>query len=655
MANVEELLIKLSVDNAELKAKLNESETKVKGFGDTTKKVSAMAVAGWAAVGATAGMLVREIFNVTASFQKYNAVLTNTLGSSGAAASSMAMIKEFAAKTPFSVDQLTSAFVKLANQGFTPTADQMRSLGDLASSTGKDFDMLAEAVIDASTGEFERLKEFGIKAKTEGDKVSFTFKGITTQVANTSESIRDYILSLGNAQGVSGAMAAISETLGGKLSNLGDSWDTLLVTLGDQTSGIFGGVISWMTSLISKATEVIKSARQLRAEMLMKNTGTAIGAAQENIINKGNIAEVEKKDLPAYYKNQLAAYIAISKAEEKRLTDLQAQYELQTKGTKGVAQTQSYWNVIQNIIPDISAKIQEQKNFQDQLTASVFTTIAALEKVPIINTPPKGKKEKADKKDDFAGKIIGLPTSVESYAQLTDAKIKEDERFAKENTKLLTELEKQEEERMAASDAAYSASFEKRGEITAAFTAKAASDMLSFWEEMRSEEGINMLTDSVINLSMAFIDMAAAGELSIKNMVNATLGGIKQIIQALLAKAIASTIAHESSKGLVGLAFAAVGIGVIQGLFNKYAKFADGGIAGIVPGSSYTGDKIHAALNSGEAVLNTRQQANFMDMANGKFGGSGGKLQVEVVGVISGDTIRLVNKRSVYLNERKGY
>lgn len=44
-------------------------------------------------------------------------------------------------------------------------------------------------------------------------------------------------------------------------------------------------------------------------------------------------------------------------------------------------------------------------------------------------------------------------------------------------------------------------------------------------------------------------------------------------------------------------------------------KFAHGGI---VPGGSYTGDKIPAMLNSGEAVLNSQQQANtLMAVANG--------------------------------------
>jgi hypothetical protein len=47
-------------------------------------------------------------------------------------------------------------------------------------------------------------------------------------------------------------------------------------------------------------------------------------------------------------------------------------------------------------------------------------------------------------------------------------------------------------------------------------------------------------------------------------------------------------------------------------------KFEDGGIVG---GSSYTGDRMNAQVNSGEMILNRKQQANLFAMANGGGGG----------------------------------
>ncbi len=247
---------------------LAEQRKEISGMSSEGKKLAAS----WKdiAAGVVGGMGITEgiglikgfgqqVFDTTAKFQKLEAVLTTTLGSKSAAQMAMQQITDFAAATPFQVDQLTESYVKLANQGFKPSMDQLRSLGDLSASTGKEFDQLAEAIIDAQTGEFERLKEFGIRAEKDGDKVRFTFKGITQEVDFTSDSIRNYITQLGNIEGVAGSMAGISETLSGKVSNLGDSWESLLKTVGDETQGVFSGAISLMGSAISQLTEYMRN------------------------------------------------------------------------------------------------------------------------------------------------------------------------------------------------------------------------------------------------------------------------------------------------------------------------------------------------------------------------------------------------------------
>jgi hypothetical protein len=201
------------------------------GLGNAVKGVGGM-IAGAFAIGSVVEFS-KQVFKVTAEFEKMQAVLKNTLGSNSAAIDAMERIKDFAKTTPFSVQELTASFVKLANQGFTPNIEQMKRLGDLASSTGKSFDQLTEAIIDAQTGEFERLKEFGIRAKKEGENVIFTFKGVETQVKFNNNAIREYILSLGDLNGVSGTSAAIAETLGGRVNNLGDAWDNFLNKIGN--------------------------------------------------------------------------------------------------------------------------------------------------------------------------------------------------------------------------------------------------------------------------------------------------------------------------------------------------------------------------------------------------------------------------------------
>jgi len=237
---------------SDIKSEVDDLNQKVgKGNSESTKSTNALSSA-FGNLGKTLGGLFaadmllsfgKAVVETTAEFQKMEAVLTTTLGSKSAAQVAMTQIVEFASKTPFQVNELTDSFVKLANRGFTPTLAQMNALGDLASSTGKSFDQLTEAALDAMTGEFERLKEFGIRAKSEGDKVAFTFKGVTTEVEKTDEAIKDYLISLGNAEGVSGSMAAISETVGGQISNLQDNFSQLQLAIGSSSSGLISSVL----------------------------------------------------------------------------------------------------------------------------------------------------------------------------------------------------------------------------------------------------------------------------------------------------------------------------------------------------------------------------------------------------------------------------
>ena len=56
-------------------------------------------------------------------------------------------------------------FTKLVALGLNPSQRAMESYGNTAAAMGKDLSQMIEAVADAATGEFERLKEFGIKSK----------------------------------------------------------------------------------------------------------------------------------------------------------------------------------------------------------------------------------------------------------------------------------------------------------------------------------------------------------------------------------------------------------------------------------------------------------------------------------------------------------
>ena len=254
------------INNTRLNTTAAESERRIRGLSDTAVNEGKRMEnsfggvgAAMAAIGGTAflGMLGKGIIDTTAKFEKFGIVLKNTLGDvEGQAA--LDMIAEFAATTPFQLDEVTDSFIRMANQGFVPTREEMVKLGDLASSTGKSFNQLTEAMLDAQTGEFERLKEFGIKASSNGDKVTFSFKEQETTVDKTNSAIQGYILSLGDLNGIQGANAKISEALTGQLSNLQDKFAAMFNEIGSSNSGILYGGVQAAAGLIENYEEVGK-------------------------------------------------------------------------------------------------------------------------------------------------------------------------------------------------------------------------------------------------------------------------------------------------------------------------------------------------------------------------------------------------------------
>ncbi|UGO51429.1 hypothetical protein QJV44_gp15 [Serratia phage vB_SmaS_Tlacuache] len=195
-------------------------------------------IAGPAAIAAAALLSLRKVTEVTRQFGILNAQLKVATGSAENAASAFEALQDFAKETPFGLEQSTTAFVKLINYGLTPSERALRSYGNTASSMSKSLDQMIEAVADAATGEFERLKEFGIKSKNNGDTIAFTFRGTTTSVKNSAAEIENYLIQLGE-NNFGTAMSEQMKTLDGAFANLSDNWDMLWLNISKTGIGDF--------------------------------------------------------------------------------------------------------------------------------------------------------------------------------------------------------------------------------------------------------------------------------------------------------------------------------------------------------------------------------------------------------------------------------
>lgn len=169
-------------------------------------------------------------------------------------------IERFASKTPFQIEEITEAYIRLRSLGLDPTEETMTAFGDTAAAMGKSFVQWAEAVGDATTFEFERLKEFGIKASTQGQIVKLSFRGQSIEVRKDAGAIADALERIGRSE-FAGAMNQQMNTINGAISNLQDNLGTLARTIGEAGLNEFilsvaGSVRDWTGQIADNKDEI---------------------------------------------------------------------------------------------------------------------------------------------------------------------------------------------------------------------------------------------------------------------------------------------------------------------------------------------------------------------------------------------------------------
>ena len=275
MADVASLVVKVSEQGAKATSDRLDNLSK-------SAKVAGAAVAGLASiVAATAYKAAQELVDSQRQLDKMSASLKTLTGSTQGARQALSILQDFARDTPYGLEQAVEGFRKLVALGLTPSEEALRSYGNTAAAMGKDLNQMIEAVADASTFEFERLKEFGIKAKQNKDNVEFTFQGTTTVVKKSAADIEQYLLNIGNVN-FAGAMADQANTLNGAIASASDSWSQLKMTLATSLDvGALAEPIRYIDDLIQELNAQVASG-ELAAEMRMwGDIASEVGSAIE--------------------------------------------------------------------------------------------------------------------------------------------------------------------------------------------------------------------------------------------------------------------------------------------------------------------------------------------------------------------------------------
>jgi hypothetical protein len=157
------------------------------------------------------GILVKQAITLNSTFEQFQVSLQTTLGNLTAAKEEMAKIVTFAKETPYTIQEVTDAVVKL--RAYSMDSDKwLRPLGDMASAFGRTITDAVEAAADASMGMFRRALSYGIKMERVDFKKGGKYAGMTYAEAFLMEVEKRF----------KGGMQLQAQTLKGIWSNIKD-------------------------------------------------------------------------------------------------------------------------------------------------------------------------------------------------------------------------------------------------------------------------------------------------------------------------------------------------------------------------------------------------------------------------------------------------
>ncbi len=200
-----------------------------------------------------AGIASSKLVQVPAQFESLTKQLETVTKSGTKAKESMVWVEEFAAKTPNELGEVANAFAKLSSYGFDPKTI-LTPIGNAAAGMQKTLDQAVEAFADATRGEFERLKEFGLNAETVGNQVTFRWMENGLQMQKTVAKNADAISKA--LSGIWGGMFAGG--MDAQMTTFSGRWSNLMDTVTRAINKFMGaGPFEWLKQKIGEVTEAL--------------------------------------------------------------------------------------------------------------------------------------------------------------------------------------------------------------------------------------------------------------------------------------------------------------------------------------------------------------------------------------------------------------
>jgi len=567
-------------------------------------EIAGMAKNAAAVIGTTLVAGLTAVIKAGAKLQTLEVGFRSIMGGAKEASEMVAKLNDFAASTPFQLEELASSARQLLAVGTAADDinDRLRMLGDIAAASGNSISDIAAAFAKVQAKgkvELENLNQLAERGIPIFDELKKVTGDANMEFGAGSVSVEQYNQALANMAADGGfandAMANLSETVEGKLST---AMDNVTKALGEfaEKSGLLTAITDQLdlaTLALQRHNTTDKDARasMKKSEDLLKKLKTAHKGNAEALSAEADAAKTAAEKLNKILdteESQLALATATEVATEAwdvYLDSLTAATELADAPVKPITQTKEAF------IAQYEAADELRKKKEALRKATQDFVITA--------------KDEADA-------MRGLATLYSNQPTLTMPGMAMDEEDE--------EFDPDEAGRIAA------------GEARLAMLAETQQMLDSMWVS-------TMQLSSAISeqLGSAFTSMVTGAKSAKEAFKQFAAGAIKAALAAAQASMIAAAIKDGMKAPLAMIAIPALiaaGMGIVDSAFGQIPKMADGGL--------FTGTSLAlVGEGPGTSSINPEVVAP-LDKLQSMMGGG----NVTVTGMIRGTDILLSNERS---------
>lgn len=219
--------------NKKLQKMKRDTKSQTKDIGSS---FSSMASAWKAAlVGIASASLVNAVRKELESTEKAVAGFISSFGGVDQARVQFEMLQQAARDTIQPFDALKNVTMNLKRNGIQPAADTLKSFSQIAYGTGQSLETVGSAFTSAIQGRYKALNQLGIMAQDQGSKLALTYKGVTTTIDKSAESLHDYFVTVGKEN--EGVLDYLQSGMTGAVNHLDNAWGDLVRAIGESGLG----------------------------------------------------------------------------------------------------------------------------------------------------------------------------------------------------------------------------------------------------------------------------------------------------------------------------------------------------------------------------------------------------------------------------------